>query len=576
MYRAIAVSIVLFAIGCFMAREAAAQTTEFAYQGFLKDGANAANGNYDFEFRLFDSPTGGTQIGITLQRLSVPVVQGSFTVSLDFGSAAFTGPDRLIGIDVRPTGGGAFTPLGPRQKVNSAPYSVRSLNSASAEHATNAAQLGGVAAGQYVITTDPRMSDARNPLANSPNYIQNSVAQQAGSNFNISGNGTAAIINALTQFNIGGSRILGNPGTNNLYAGVGAGLNSIGINNAFFGASAGSFTTTTSGNSFFGSRAGQNQMGGSNSFFGERSGQNSTGNDNSFFGAASGLSNFTGERNTFAGSQSGRNNQTGVDNVFVGTDAGISNLSGSSNTIIGSSANLSNGLTNAGAFGFRASVTQSNSITLGSINGVNGATADTNVGIGTTAPARRLHVSSGSSGASSLSTSDLVVEDNAAAFQHFLTPDNIESGILFGDPTDNIGGGIVFNNVVTNNGMMFRSGGNTTRMVLDGAGNLGLGILAPQDKLDVIGSIRVSALGAPGLTHLCRNASSQISTCVNPRPEPDREMLTGLAGELRAEIDALQKTNADQQKQIDEQREQIRTLILAVCLLNKDLGVCPR
>lgn len=32
---------------------ASAQTTEFTYQGSLKDGANAATGNYDFEFVLF-------------------------------------------------------------------------------------------------------------------------------------------------------------------------------------------------------------------------------------------------------------------------------------------------------------------------------------------------------------------------------------------------------------------------------------------------------------------------------------------------------------------------------------------
>ncbi len=34
-----------------------AQTTEFAYQGNLKNGANPASGNYDFEFSLFDAVT---------------------------------------------------------------------------------------------------------------------------------------------------------------------------------------------------------------------------------------------------------------------------------------------------------------------------------------------------------------------------------------------------------------------------------------------------------------------------------------------------------------------------------------
>ncbi|HWL92782.1 MAG TPA: hypothetical protein VNT79_04545 [Phycisphaerae bacterium] len=99
-----------------------------------------------------------------------------------------------------------------------------------------------------------------------------------------------------------------------------------------------------------------------------------------------------------------------------------------------------------------------------------------NVGVGTLTPARRLHVANGVSGAASQSTTDFVIEDDAAAFQHFITPDDIESGLLFGDVTASIGGGIIFNNAATNNGMQFRAGGNTTRMTLDGTGRLGIGI----------------------------------------------------------------------------------------------------
>lgn len=70
------------------------------------------------------------------------------------------------------------------------------------------------------------------------------------------------------------------------------------------------------------------------------------------------------------------------------------NETGSENTILGASANvgLAN-LTNATAIGSRSFVTQNNTVVLGSIAGVNGATATTSVGIGVTAPARRLDVS---------------------------------------------------------------------------------------------------------------------------------------------------------------------------------------
>jgi hypothetical protein len=47
---------------------------------------------------------------------------------------------------------------------------------------------------------------------------------------------------------------------------------------------------------------------------------------------------------------------------------------------------------NATAIGANAQVTASNSMVLGSINGVNGATASANIGVGTTAPIYMLHV----------------------------------------------------------------------------------------------------------------------------------------------------------------------------------------
>ncbi len=189
-----------------------AQTTEFTYQGSLKDGTNLANGNYDFEFALFDS--GGAQLGSTLTRNTVAVANGIFSVSLDFGNQ-FSGAARFLEIRVRASGGGALTTLTPRQAVNSAPYSVKSLNADNAANATNATSaqtavnattattattannalsLGGVAPGQYVQTGDARLSDARNPLPASPNYVQNTTSPQSA-NLNVTGNASAGSLN---------------------------------------------------------------------------------------------------------------------------------------------------------------------------------------------------------------------------------------------------------------------------------------------------------------------------------------------------------------------------------------------
>ena len=183
---------------------AVAQTTGFTYQGKLTDSGNVANGSYDLQFTLWDAATGGSQqpqpSPLTVTRSAVSVNGGVFTVQLDFGANAFPGADRFLEISVRPSGGTTFTTLSPRQQISSTPYAIRSASTAladtattstSATNATNAAQLGGVAASQYVLTTDSRLSDARPPTAGSSNYIQNNSTSSAQSaSFDISGNGT--------------------------------------------------------------------------------------------------------------------------------------------------------------------------------------------------------------------------------------------------------------------------------------------------------------------------------------------------------------------------------------------------
>ncbi len=186
-------------------------------------------------------------------------------------------------------------------------------------------------------------------------------------------------------------------GIDNSFFGAHAGFsNSEGYYNSFFGRFAGFANTIGGGNSFFGRRAGHgNTTGGTNSFFGEDAGYANNGSQNSFFGFAAGNWNTTGYYNSFFGSQAGYNNSGGYNNSFFGQEAGISNTVENCNTFVGYRADLNRGtdsVTNATSIGYRAYVAQSNSLVLGSIAGVNGATANVNVGIGTSTPARQLHI----------------------------------------------------------------------------------------------------------------------------------------------------------------------------------------
>jgi trimeric autotransporter adhesin len=102
----------------------------------------------------------------------------------------------------------------------------------------------------------------------------------------------------------------------------------------------------------------------------------------------------SGNNNTALGYNSSYRNLTGSNNVVLGTWANYTPTTGSENTIVGAYASTNSAATvnNSTAIGHRAFVAQSNSLVLGSINGVNGASADTRVGIGTTAPHSSLQV----------------------------------------------------------------------------------------------------------------------------------------------------------------------------------------
>jgi hypothetical protein len=99
--------------------------TAFSYQGRLADAGTPANGPYDFEFRLFDALTGGTQVGPAVAKNDVSVAAGLFTTSLDFGPEVFVGFARWLQVGVRPGGStGPYTVIGPRQELQPAPHAM--------------------------------------------------------------------------------------------------------------------------------------------------------------------------------------------------------------------------------------------------------------------------------------------------------------------------------------------------------------------------------------------------------------------------------------------------------------------
>ncbi len=96
----------------------------FTYQGQLTDSGKPANGDYNFQFVLYDSLVGGSQVpGTPILTISpVKVTDGQFTVPLDFGNV-FGDSKLFLEIGVRPAGSAdSFTILSPRQELTPAPY----------------------------------------------------------------------------------------------------------------------------------------------------------------------------------------------------------------------------------------------------------------------------------------------------------------------------------------------------------------------------------------------------------------------------------------------------------------------
>jgi hypothetical protein len=97
-----------------------AATTAFTYQGKLTNSAGVPlTGSHDMTFKLYDADAGGAQVGSTVTLTGVNVSAGLFTVGLDFGASPFaSGAARWLETTV------AGTVLSPRAALTAAPYAL--------------------------------------------------------------------------------------------------------------------------------------------------------------------------------------------------------------------------------------------------------------------------------------------------------------------------------------------------------------------------------------------------------------------------------------------------------------------
>ena len=121
---------------------AATISPAFTFQGRLTEGTGPATGEYEMRFSLHPNSSGIQAFGEAITNGPVTVVNGFFTVLLDFGPDAFDGNERWLSIGVRTNGTlEEFTVLDPRQPISATPYALFASNAGAVTGAIDASQI---------------------------------------------------------------------------------------------------------------------------------------------------------------------------------------------------------------------------------------------------------------------------------------------------------------------------------------------------------------------------------------------------------------------------------------------------
>ncbi|MBK6346530.1 MAG: tail fiber domain-containing protein [Bacteroidales bacterium] len=206
---------------------------------------------------------------------------------------------------------------------------------------------------------------------------------------------------------------------------------------------------------------------------------NTEGFGNSATGNAALFSNISGTYNTATGINALYFNTSGDFNTGTGFRALFNNSTGDFNTGFGYQANVGPGdLTNATAIGARARVEQSNSLVLGSIDGVNGATADVNVGIGTTTPDNKLDLLS--EGVAGTQTIVLGISSNVSKRPVIQFSEGTDATLTSGMSIEYNGTGASSENKLHINGA-----DGLPKLTVESLGQVGIGESSPDRELTV-------------------------------------------------------------------------------------------
>ena len=193
------------------------------YQGQLKLDDGIVDGATDFAFTLWDAAGGGNPVGATVMLPGVDVVNGLFSVPLDFGPDALDGQAHWLSVSVRhPAGSGGFVELTPRQLLTPVPYALALPALKTLPNPTSPNILAGWSE-NYITdgSVGATVSGGGAPLIGGnprPNRVTENYGTVSGGSGNRAGNSNADL-NDANHATVGGGYANDARGTNSTIAG---------------------------------------------------------------------------------------------------------------------------------------------------------------------------------------------------------------------------------------------------------------------------------------------------------------------------------------------------------------------
>jgi len=174
-----------------------AQGTAFTYQGRLNFNGAPAAGNFDFRFRVATDANGNNFVGSPFLTNALPVTNGLFLSTIDFGAGVFLGGNLWLQIEVKTNAAAGYMTLFPLQNLTPTPYAMFANTASNVSGTVSAAQIGGT-----ILNTS---------LPASPNFSGTVTANSiSGNGVNVT-NVNAALLNGKSAANFW--QAAGNAGT---------------------------------------------------------------------------------------------------------------------------------------------------------------------------------------------------------------------------------------------------------------------------------------------------------------------------------------------------------------------------